>query len=431
MRFFYLNRDNQDDPLTLIYNTETIPPSHPLHFPPEIIQKIIDYLPRSSLPTAASINHTWYTITMPVLYRHLYIRTLPHWLLLVRTFSDLNFSARFGPCVNSLVLKPSPRLISSQLTSLLNYNAIENDDKLQPSLRGYVRIERVDYNKTGLEGIDSPMLSIVSEESIAMEIEEGNNDKNKNDIHENYNEIDTTQKESEWLASVTDQQMMTVIRHCSQLEYLNISGCENLDDQVLLTLAAAKKEKGSKAKSMIGLWMSLLRNATHVGIIELIRSEKQNGLPSSLRHLDLGFQVLLSDETIREITTCWGSSLTHLRLNSIYQLTDRSVEYISNHCPNLRLIHLVRCWQLNNVSLRLLAMHCKKLLYISISFLSRTNEEGIRHLVQACPKLVWLDITGCGINSLFKSVILEGWANYRREHHLPSIHMQDSSMNLL
>ncbi|KAI7899469.1 uncharacterized protein BX663DRAFT_521014 [Cokeromyces recurvatus] len=415
MRIFFFNTDKRDNPLTLLYDAEQTLPSHPLNFPLEIIQKIVDYLPRSSLPAVASINHAWYNITMPVLYRHIYIRTLPHWNMLVKTFSQIEFSAQFGPCVNSLVLKPSPRLISSQLTSLLNYNVIENDNDLQPSLKGYVRIERVDYDRTGLEGIDTAM----TEDNMSLD-----------DVtHENYNEMDTTQKESEWLASVTNQQMMTVLRYCSQLEYLHISGCENLDDQVLLTLAAAKKEK--KSKPIIGLWMSLLRSATHAGITGLIHAEKQNSLPQKLKYLDLGFQVLLTDDAIKEIVTYWGKSLTHVRLNSIYQITDTSIIYIAKHCPNLRLIHLVRCWQVNNTALRILASHCKRLVYISVSFLSRANEEGVRHLIQSCPELIWLDITGCGINSLFKSVILEGWANYRREHHLPPIHIQDSSINLL
>ncbi|GAN07518.1 hypothetical protein MAM1_0164d07016 [Mucor ambiguus] len=417
MRIFYYSTDKQDDPLTLLHDSNWTPPSRPLNFPPEIIQKIVNYLPRASLPSIASVNQIWYATVMPVLYRHLYVRTLPHWLLLVRTFNNPTFSAQFGPQVNSLVLKPSPRLISSQLTSSLNYDVIENDDRLQPSLRGYVRLERVNFELTGLEDVDKPM---------ALDMEEGKQQEN-----ENYKEIDTTQKESEWLSTVTDDQAATVLKHCSQLEYLNMSGCENLTDAVLLTLASAKQTAQTARKAMVGLWMSLLRNATDAGINEMIRVERQCKLPKRLRHLDLGFQVTMADKDIQHITSYWGESLTHLRLNSIYQLTDDSAISIAHHCPHLILLHLVRCWPINNASLQLLATRCKKLKYVSVSFLSQTNEEGIKHLIQSLPELTWLDITGCNINSLFKPLILEGWANYRRQHHLTPVHIQDGSMNLL
>jgi hypothetical protein len=295
---------------------------------------------------------------------------------------------------------------------------IENDDELQPSLRGYVRLDRVNYDLTGLENIEKPM---------PLEDEEQRD-------NENYKEIDTTQKESEWLAGVFDEQVAIVLQDALQLEYLNLSGCENLGDHVLETIAAAKckqQYKSVKARPMIGLWMSLLRNMTPAGINKLIRAEKKLQLERKLTHLDLGFQVLMTDEVIKQIAEYWNTSLVSVRLNSIYELSDLTVEHLANNCPNLRLLHLVRCWRINNVSLRLLAVKCKELVYISVSFLSRTTEDGIRYLIRLCPKLIWLDITGCSINSLFKQMILEGWKQDRIQNHLPPVYIQDGSMNLL
>ena len=51
MRIFYFNKDNESDPLTLLYNTsqtsELPIPSRSLNFPPEIVQRILTYLTRS------------------------------------------------------------------------------------------------------------------------------------------------------------------------------------------------------------------------------------------------------------------------------------------------------------------------------------------------------------------------------------------------
>jgi hypothetical protein len=418
MRIFWFNTDKEQDPLTLLHDTEPPRPSHPLHFPPEILQKIIDFLPRSSLASVAGINRAWYAIAMPVLYRHLYIRTLPHWLLLVRSFHDPTFSARWGPCIHSLVLKSSPRLISSQLTGYLNRRVIENDDELQPSLRGYVRLERVNYNLTGLENIDKPML---------FEGEQGQEE------NENYTETNTTQKESEWLLRVFDEHIATVLQDALQLEYLNVSGCEELNDNVLVTIAAAKCKQhySLQAKPMVGLWMSLLRSTTPIGISELIRVEKMLRLERKLKYLDLGFQNMMTDEVIKQIAEYWNTSLVSVRLNSIFGLSDLTVEHLARHCPNLRLLHLVRCWNITNAPLQLLAKNCKELTYVSVSFLRETSEAGIGHLIRQCPKLIWLDITRCGINSMFKQMILEGWKQDRIQKNLPPVYIQDGSINLV
>lgn len=406
MRFFYFDTDNKQDPLTLIHDTNSHlkPPSRNLHFPVEIIQKIVDYLPRSSLPSVANINQLWYSIAMERLYKHIYIRTYPHWLRLVHTFSNTEFAARFGPCIQSIVLKPSPKLMPAQLTSALNQRVVENDDTLQPYLRGYVRLQRVNYDLTGLEEL----------------LEDDENDE----------ELDTTQKEAEWLFHVQSSEMVSVLRHASQLEYLHVSGCENLDDQVLGTLAAAKTQHQDR-KPIKGLWMSILRECTPLGIQRLIEVEQEFQMEKKLKYLDIGFQVSMTDEGIQDITSYWGSTLIHFRLNSIYQLSDASIISIAENCLNLRLLHLIRCWQIHDDSLQFLASRCKKLKFVSVSFLTRATQEGIKHLVHRCPDLVWLDITGCAINSLIKPIIIDGWKTYRLEHHLPPIHFQDGSLNLL
>lgn len=415
MRIFWYNKDNNQDPLTLLHDTEPPIPSKPLLFPTEIIQKIIDYLPRSSLPTIASVCQIWYTTAMPVLYRQFYVRTLPHWLLLVQTFSNEAFA--FGHCVTSLVLKPSPKLISAQLTSYLNQQVVVNDDILQPNTRGYVRIERVNFELNGLEGIEIPQ-----------SFEQGPSQ------HENYREIDDTKKEYEWLTHVTSDQVATVLRKCPALEYLNLSGCENLQDSVLLALVKGKQEQPEKSRPMKGIWISLLRELTPYGISTLIKYEKTR-FPApeekKMKHLDLGYNIIMSKQTLQEIFKTWGKTLTHVRLDTIYEVSDETLQVIATHCPNLVLLHLTRCWSINNSALKILAQHCKQLKYVSLAFLSQVNEEGVKYLVQMLPELVWLDITGCGINTLFKTLILESFVNYRRQHALPPIYMQDGTVNLI
>lgn len=411
MRIFWFNTEASQDPLTLVYSTT---PSRELSFPPEITKKIIDYLPRSSLPAIASVSKIWYATVMPILYKHIYIRTLPHWILFVRTIRHQQF--QFAHHIASLVLKPSPKLISAQLTSYLNQAVVPNNDRLQPSTRGYVRLERVNYDLTGLEGIDTPM----SQETL------------KDNIHENYIEIDDTEKEYEWLTLVTTQQLVSVLEHCPAIEYLNLSGCENLEDDFLIQLAATKTAADPiHAKPMKGIWLSLLRNLSPKGIESLLKFEKNHIGTSVLRHLDLAYNINMNEHALEKMIAYWGPTLTHIRLDTIYQVSDKTMQSIAHYCSHLKLLHVSRCWNITNTSMRLLASHCKHLQYISLAFLSQVNEEGLRALVQSLHQLQWLNIIGCGINPLFKPIILENFANYRRQHALIPIHLQDGNVNLI
>jgi hypothetical protein len=399
MRIFWFNNDDTEQPLTLLHQT----PAKNLQFPLEILDHIISYLPRSSLPNVSKVSRLWYSAAMPVLYRHLYIQTLPHWLLLVRTMSDTSFAARFGVCVKSLVLKPSPRLIPAQLTSALNQSVIENDDQLQPSMRGYARLERVNYNLTGLE-----RLSVAWYPDTNIE-------------NENHGEIDTSQKESEWLSFVKDEETVAVLSHCSQLEYLDLSGCEHLTDSTLFALASSKQD----GCPLVGLWLSLMREVSAEGINALLQAEKSK--TSKLKYLDISFLLRLRNQTIQDIAEQWGPSLTHLRLNSISELTDTAAHAIAK-CERLELLYLTRCWKLSNSAIGLLARGCSQLKYVSIAYLNSTNEEGIKHFIHSCPRLVWLDVSGCGINSLFKPMILASWDTFRRDHNFGLVTIKDHTM---
>lgn len=411
MRIFWFNTDNNQNPLTLLHDTEPSSPSRQLQFPPEIIKKIVDYLPRSDLPQVASVSQLWYATAMPILYRHLYVRTLPHWLLLVRTMSSDSF--QFGHQVSSLVLKPSPKFISAQLTSYLNQKVVVNDDVLQPGTRGYVRLERVNFDLTGLEGIETPMAD------------------NVNEAHENYVEMDDTKKEYEWLTFVTSHQVGSVLIHCPALEYLNLSGCESLNHDILVKLVAGKLADIHRSKPMKGIWLNLLRELTPDGITRLVRFEKEHYRTTQLNHLDLGYNISLDNSAIKEAVTYWGETLTHLRLDTIYEVNDATLGAIAEHCPRLRLLHVTRCWNVSNKSIKVLVKQCKQIKYLSLAFLNAVNEEGIRAAVQLLPELEWLNITGCGINQLFKHIILERYADYRRQHGLCPVYMQDGSVNLI
>ncbi|KAL0090444.1 hypothetical protein J3Q64DRAFT_1696811 [Phycomyces blakesleeanus] len=369
-----------------------------VQLPPEIVNLILQYIPQSNLATLARINKTWYNSAMPLLYRNLAIHTRYHWYCLVRTLQHPTPWTRF---TKTLVMKRSPPLLPASMTNLIRTLPIEPYDKPQGNLRGYVRLQPIPEG-TGLETIETPAYTSLME-------------------NENYPEVDTTLKESEWLGLVTDQDMASVVSQCPELHSFDVSGCENLGPQTIHALATTKVP-------LQGLWLGLMRNLSDNQLLELLNSDV---LPLSLRHLDLSFCCQLNTTGIDHAITIWGPNLTHLRLTSLYKVTNTTVEAIANNCPNLRLLHLTRCWQVQDGPIRLISERCTKLRYISIAFLSQVSETGAGSLARKLEHLRWMDITSCGINSVFKSIIINTWNRDRETLGWPMVHFQDNDIFLL
>ncbi|KAI9494847.1 hypothetical protein BDB00DRAFT_786945 [Zychaea mexicana] len=360
--------------------------------PPELISTILDHTPRSDLTQLAQVSKSWYAEAMPRLYRHLYVSTPHHWDCLVRTMANPDFT--MGQYVQSLVLRPSPKLAPSS-----RFSKVWKQHGAPP---GYVRVEAIDFNRTGLEHID-----------------------------DNYPELDTTQKEAEWLgSSVSPKDIAVVLGRCaSSIAYIDVGGCERLGDQVLEYCSKNGPPSSSSSSSSItqlkGLWVPLVRGITPAGLSHLATKVNPH-----LRHVDLSFSLKITDDALINAVECWPN-LTHLRLNSLYHITDASIVAIAQSCPNLQLLYLVRCWHVTNDALAVIAQKCPELVYVSVAFLNRTTEEGVGQLIKQLPKLRWIDITGCGINSLFKPMFIGSWTKARQERGWDTIEFNDSTVALL
>ncbi|KAJ8658178.1 hypothetical protein O0I10_006185 [Lichtheimia ornata] len=337
--------------------------------PPELINTILNYMPRCDLYQAALVSKVWYAHVMPRLYAHVCICTGFDWVCFVRTVLQREHF-QFGASVRSLVLKPSPALAPSR------------QFQHRGAPRGYTLAEGIDRERTGLEEMTS-----------------------------NYPEIDTTTKEAEWLNKMVSQrEMQAVLARFPQLEYLDVSGCEQLGDLPF-------------PSTLQGAWLSLVRGLSSDGLLALTHA-------TDLVHLDLSFCLQIDDQAFTKAIRHWPH-LTHVRLNSLYGLTDTSIIALANNCPNLELLHLVRCWQVSNTALFTLVEHCPKLEYVSVAYLGRADEQGVGSLVVRLAKLKWIDITGCGINTLLKPMFTENWNKTREQQQWDPVEYRDVTIALI
>ncbi|CAO3593806.1 unnamed protein product [Absidia cylindrospora] len=385
--------------------------AHDAGLPNELLQTIFDQVPRSSLAQLVLVSRQWHAVGSPLLYRHIYIRTLVHWHRLVACCSGKP-PLWLRSSVTSLVLRPSPRLIPRSSMGLLrNARGLVTDRDVQD--QGYVRIQQVDLDKTGLE-------------RLLMQ---------NNDSTENYTDMDTTIKEAEWLTKVTDMEMAQVITQCPQLVYLQVSGCTQIGDATMYALAGS-------SGGMQGLWLDLTRHITPVAWMTFIHAEQtkknnhhhiSSSSSSVLHHLDLSYCGFVNDACLTKALPVWTSSITHLRLCSLYDITDETVLAIAQHCPQLRLLHLSRCFRITNHSLIQLAASpmTSTLVYLSLAFLNQVNEQGIKSLVHSCEFLRVLDISGTGINPMFKQIIIHQWDQDREQKKWAKVRYQEEPVLLL
>lgn len=249
--------------------------------------------------------------------------------------------------------------------------------RLDPS--GYIRVEAVNTDQTGLE------VRLPDNGTF---------------------ELDTSRKEAEWLAhAVVD--LKVVLWMMPKLVYIDLTGCEQVAELPI-----------PHPEHLRGVWVPLLRQLHD--FLPTLKKAKY------LRHLDLSF----CSHSIPSEFDAWPN-LTHLRLNSLYDITDAHIASIAKYCPQLELLHLARCWQVTNNGLRLLPPSCPNLKHVSVAYLSRANEEGIGRLALRLKHLHYLDITGCGINQLFKQAIMDVWKSERAAKQWDPVEYHDAAIFLL
>ncbi|KAI7862767.1 hypothetical protein BDF14DRAFT_1885763 [Spinellus fusiger] len=366
--------------------------------PPEVVQLIIKWLPRSDLPMLAGISKNWYKAAMPLLYQHVVIYTRYHWSVFLNTLHSNN--AQWTIHTRTLVLRKSPILRPAGNMYIKTTYPVEPYDRMSGQLRGYVRLERIPTASTGLETIETPAYGTKMEK-------------------ENYPEVDVVDKESEWLTLVTDQDMASVIELCPYLQSLDISGCELVGPK---TFSALQKNQ----KPLVGLWVGLVRSLSNEELVGCFESRKE-----ALRHLDISFCYRLTIPIIEYVISTWGANLTHLRLNSLYAINGDTVKVIAKSCPHLRLLHLTRCWQIDSNAIRLLGEYTKQLSYLSVAFLNRADAPAILFIASKLYHLRWMDITSCGIPNSFKKTFIDMCLERRRQLGWVDINFYDSDVDLL
>ncbi|KAK8153603.1 F-box/LRR repeat-containing protein 2 [Phyllosticta citrichinensis] len=231
------------------------------------------------------------------------------------------------------------------------------------------------------------------------------------------------------LAGATNAAMKIIASHCSKLEHLNVSWCNNIDTRGLRKVVeGCPNLKDLRAGEVRGwddvefmnelftrntLERLILMNCDSINddslaaLVEGIDSEvdvltgRAMVPPRKLKHLDLTRCRGLTDAGIKKLAYNIPY-LEGLQLSKCAVLTDASLQALLPTLPNLTHLDLEELDELTNVTLQTLSISpCKaQLSHLSISYCELLGDAGMLPVLKSCTKLETLDMDNTRISDL-------------------------------
>eukprot|EP00035_Acanthoeca_spectabilis_P015176 m.301281 g.301281 ORF g.301281 m.301281 type:complete len:866 (-) comp16305_c0_seq4:9550-12147(-) len=183
---------------------------------------------------------------------------------------------------------------------------------------------------------------------------------------------------------LTDAAVISLTKSCPLVTALDVSGCRELTDRVIVEGLAAREQ------GFVRLQLARCGQLSDVGIHALAVSG------SRLRHLDIAFCDHVSDTGIASLARqC--PELRHLDMTCCIQLTAASVVVIGENCRRLRCLHVRGCPAMADVGLHAIAKGCPMLEQLNVWECTLVSDDGVGEILNRCPLLWSLSICGCAL----------------------------------
>ncbi|CAG8697311.1 14951_t:CDS:2 [Dentiscutata erythropus] len=186
-----------------------------------------------------------------------------------------------------------------------------------------------------------------------------------------------------WCQNISSRGIENLVKGCQELICLKINGLSKVSEQMMINIASLPNLKDLSMKLCPTL------NDEHISTFF-----NNQSLPSSLTHIDLSNNQLLTDDTLKELgNSC--PDLTHLQVNECTNFTDNGFIYISSKCTKLEVIDLEDCPCINDEVLRSFAAYLSDLKKICLSYCELITDDGVNTLLQQCTKISHIDLDHC------------------------------------
>lgn len=167
-----------------------------------------------------------------------------------------------------------------------------------------------------------------------------------------------------------------------KLKKLHISFCENVSDNLLSII--------SNIPSISHLSLRKGRNFTEDGLNNFFRYN----LSRQIIELDLSECVCVTDKVVDQLVKKYGSKLRRLILKWCWNITERGLSVIINHCPYLDRLELTGVDQPSGSCLINVPLKMKQLCFLDLACCSGIDDNVINKILIFMPKLSVLDYYG-------------------------------------
>jgi F-box/leucine-rich repeat protein 2/20 len=170
---------------------------------------------------------------------------------------------------------------------------------------------------------------------------------------------------------------IAALRECTNLSYLNVSGCgPTVDDAALTTI-----------------------------VRRCVR----------LVHVRLAHCITVTDASIRALArSC--TSLTHIDVSSVSDLTDASFVELGTHCPHLRHVRAAHCALLGDGGVCALARGCSNLSHLDMWQCTRVTDVGVEMVARECSNLRYVCFRGSAVTEVGVLALVTGRSSSKLRH---------------
>ena len=203
----------------------------------------------------------------------------------------------------------------------------------------------------------------------------------------------------------TDHTLQSIAEHCTGLQSLSLSYCEEITDAGLIAISEHRPNLRSLKICYCDQITdaSIISISTHFAGLQSLNLEDCKQITDAsiisisthcngLQSLHLGGCDQITDDSIISISThCTGLHLFNLAV--CHRITDDSIISISTHCTELQSLNLEYCQLITDASIILISTHCKGLQSLHLGRCDQITDDSIISISENCTGLKKLNIS--------------------------------------
>jgi F-box/leucine-rich repeat protein 2/20 len=185
--------------------------------------------------------------------------------------------------------------------------------------------------------------------------------------------------------NISGDGLATITKQCTDLKHLSLSGCMGIS-------GAGFGIIGQNSRELVTLKLSGCRQVSTWAFMKIF------GGCDQIKHLDISFCSLVTDEEIKLLADNCSCSLRQIHLRECKQISDVGLSFLSQGCPNLSEINVRRSempFRISDVCLLQLGQGCQGLVSLNLRGCEMITDTGLSWMANWSKDLRHIDLSNC------------------------------------